>query len=113
MFAFVSEIVAMLNPQTGHKLKRFRSDGGSEYDNALFRNWFVSTGDQIAACYTAPKQCCLFRQSIGYFTPKNNRFHYLQKIIFASKYPVQSTEALLQSLVTGMAHRCGSVAHGE
>ena len=37
VFAFVSETVGMLERQTGHKLERLRTDGGSEYDNALFR----------------------------------------------------------------------------
>ena len=44
VFAFVSETAAELERQTGHKLKRLRTDGGGEYDNALFREWFARTG---------------------------------------------------------------------
>ena len=44
VFAFVSETTAELERQTGHKLKRLRTDGGGEFDNALFREWFAKTG---------------------------------------------------------------------
>ena len=44
VFAFVSDTIAMLERQTGHKLKRFASDGGKEYDDDMFRSWFLSTG---------------------------------------------------------------------
>ena len=34
----------MLERQTGFKLKRLRTDGGAEYDNALMRAWCASNG---------------------------------------------------------------------
>ena len=35
VLAFISEAIEMLQTQTCFKLKRFRNDGGREYDNAL------------------------------------------------------------------------------
>ena len=44
VLAFISDTVAMLERQTGFKLKRLRTDGGAEYDNALMRAWCASSG---------------------------------------------------------------------
>ena len=44
VFAFITETVAILERHTSHTLIRLRMDGGSEYDNALFRDWCAKNG---------------------------------------------------------------------
>lgn len=41
---FVSGVVAMLEAQTGYRLLRFRTDGGREFDNAVFAKWLSEKG---------------------------------------------------------------------
>ena len=42
--AFVSSTVLMLETQTGHVLKRLRTDSGREDDNTQFAQWLASQG---------------------------------------------------------------------
>ena len=44
VFAFVSDTCAVLECKTDNKSKHFRSHGDKEYDNAMLRSWFVTTG---------------------------------------------------------------------
>ena len=44
VFTFVSETVARIESQTGQTVQCDRLVGGGEYDTALFRDWFASSG---------------------------------------------------------------------